>query len=821
MSITRWFIAAAIALSPIAADAKKAPHPAPAAAAPTPITAPKDEPRVEATITLGGFPNGLAVFERGGVLWLVANGEDATALPKISGSNHKDFDSLERVTVPGATVFRLTFKSAVVPTVSHAGNVWQVALAAKAEHAPPIADSAISDETGRTALAIAIPGPGKPVSLTDVETGDALTVVPTGAGTGYGAARRFAEFELLPAAQGVVVRALADGLTVTADTDGISIGTQRGLKLADPPDRVIASVPVATEAPVEMIKANGRVLLDWQAWHLPTPKPEDLRRDLERRAALAAESARAPLLIDLARLMLATGKWPETLGYIDLALTLDSGLDARDDIRTLRGAALALAGRGAQAESDLSRPGITETGDGLLWRGLDAAHDGKWRDAMVDFHAGLERLATYPDPTYRPLAVAATEAAIRGGNVAMAKLLVQQIRDRKAVAAVVGDALGYFDGRIAQAEGNSDGALAAWKPVTEGHEQYYRTRAEMAYVAAALKAKKMEPNEVIARLDRLRFAWRGDAFENEVLEALGQTASDANDYETAHTAFRVAAKLAGTGPVADLAHTRLVAMFHTLFIDGAADAMPPLRARALYNSMRDLAPTGPDGDKALDRLAERMVQMDLLSQAADVVEGQAEHQPDAVVKAQLGARAAALRLLDGKPELALRVLDASEADSLAADLKTNRRLLRTRALSKAGRIDDALQILGNDSTPAADALRVDIGWAAQRWRIAADALGRLIGPIGSGGHLDDAKADLVVRRAVALNLLPDAAGLATLRRDFAPVLEGTKSAAKFEVLTRPAGDGNLANISIIRSEIAEVDMFKDFLAAYRGTPGGA
>jgi hypothetical protein len=136
------------------------------------------------------------------------------------------------------------------------------------------------------------------------------------------------------------------------------------------------------------------------------------------------------------------------------------------------------------------------------------------------------------------------------------------------------------------------------------------------------------------------------------------------------------------------------------------------------------------------------------------------------------------------------------------------------------RVEDALALLGNDTSKPADDLRVDVAWAGQRWHIASEALGRLVGP-PPPGTLDESKAALVLRRAVALNMAEDSAGLAVLRRDFAAAFAQDKHASEFEVLTRPNGDGALANLGIIKSEIAVVDMFKDFLATYRGHPSGA
>lgn len=794
--------------------------------APAPSAAREAAPPVDATIVLPGLAGDhLAVFVRNGQLWILAEGENGAVQPKISGTGSRDFGTIERMQVAGATVFRVLVPTALNPIVSHGDKDWEISLS----HTPetlPLPGSGIVDDRGYLALNMAVPGAGAPITVTDPDVGDTLVVVTTPLKTAYGKTRRFVDFDVLAAVQGVVVVPKAEGVAVIADEDHVMVSTPSGLRLSAIPQRVgrdsaAASTAMALATPTANEVRDDRVLLDWVGWRLPVANPDEARRDLEHHAAVVDKKERAAALLDLARLMLSQGLAPETLGYLELALELVPDLDARDDIHMLRGAALVLLGHGDQAQADLTRAGIEGTRDSVLWRGLAAAQAGNWPEASAHFHPVRERMSAYPDVLYRPLALAAIEAAIRKHEVAISKQLVAQLRGRPGAMKSTSPAFGYFVGQIAELEGNDVAAEAAWRPVLESRDQYYRTRTELASILASVKAKTVDDKAAVERLDRLHYAWRGDGFETEVLRALAGIADEAKDFEAMLTAWRRIAAIAGSGPMADEAHDKLVEIFRQLFIESGSDSLPPLRALALFDEMHDLAPGGPDGDKALDRLAERMVQMDLLDQAADIIEGEAGRQPNPVGKAQLDARAAALRLLEGKPELALRALDASENEQLSADLKSNRRLLRARAFSKLNRFDDALNLLGMDQGPIADDLRVEIGWAAQRWHVASDALGRLAGPPPASGKLDDATAGLVLRRAVALNLGQDVAGLAVLRRDFAPLFGQGPLAARFEVLTRPSGAGNLANLDIIKSQIAEVDLFKDFLANYRGHPGGA
>ncbi len=778
---------------------------------------------------LGG--DGLAVFVRNGVLWIAAEGENATLQPKVTGTGARDMGTVERVQVSGATVFRIPIPAALSPVVSRPAKDWQIELSRQAPELP-VPDSAIMDDRGYLELAVAMQGLGAPISIPDADVGDTLIVAPAPLGKAYGRARRFAEFELLPAAQGLVVVPHAEGVAVVADDDRAIVATPAGLKLSAIPLQAARSAeksptgPSATAAmalttPVATEIHNGRILLDWIGWHLPIQKPDDQRRDLEHHAAVLDNARKAPVLLDLARLSLSQGKAPECLGYLSLAIAFVPDLEAKDDVRMLRAAANVLLGRVDEAQPDLTHPGVDGTSDAVLWQGLAAARSGDWPLALTHFKAAAERLPAYPTDLYRPLALAAVEAAIRGHEIGFSKRLLSGLRSLPDPAKLTKTPIAYFDGKIAELEGKDQDAQADWQPVLAGRDQYYRTRAELASILLGLKSKDVTPEAAIDRLYRLQFTWRGDGFETEVLQTLADIADGAKDYETAQAAWRRIASLSGPGPVADAAHDKLAETFRKLFIEGGADSLPPVRALALFDMMHDLAPAGPDGDKALDRLADRMVEMDLLSQAADILEGEMGRQTDVPAKGKLGARVAALRLLDEKPDLAVRALDASESPQMPADMQVSRRFLRARAFSKQNRTDEALALLGTDTSKTADELRVDIAWAGQRWHVASEALGRLVGPPPAPATMDDAKAALVIRRAVALNMDNDKAGLAVLRRDFAASFAQGKHASEFEVLTRPNGDGALANLNIIKSEIDVVDMFKDFLAAYRSHSSGA
>jgi hypothetical protein len=331
----------------------------------------------------------------------------------------------------------------------------------------------------------------------------------------------------------------------------------------------------------------------------------------------------------------------------------------------------------------------------------------------------------------------------------------------------------------------------------------------------------METAEALPRLEKLRLAWRGDDLEIRVLTLLGQQRVAAGQPEDGLSALKIAAQISAETPKGEEIKKSMTRIFDDLFEANGADKLSPLRALAIFQDYRDLSPSVARQDAVIERLADRMVQIDLLDQAAELLAKQISIKTEAADKARLGARIAGIRLNDSKPDLAIQALDQSNADKLSDDLKTERRLLRARALSKQGKADEATALIKDDTSPVADQLRVDIAWQGRRWKAASDELGRLAGPPpGDGSRIDDFKARLVLNRAVALALAEDQASLQQLRGTWWPSMRDSKDGELFQVLTRSGAEGGL-DLETIRAQVAEIDMFKGFLAAYRKPPGGA
>src|ERR1700724_1170414 len=65
--------------------------------------------------------------------------------------------------------------------------------------------------------------------------------------------------------------------------------------------------------------------------------------------------------------------------------------------------------------------------------------------------------------------------------------------------------------------------------------------------------------------------------------------------------------------------------FDALFLAGKGDTMSAIDALALFYDFRELTPIGRRGDEMIRRLADRLVSVDLLHPATDLLQYQVEH----------------------------------------------------------------------------------------------------------------------------------------------------------------------------------------------------
>jgi tetratricopeptide (TPR) repeat protein len=571
------------------------------------------------------------------------------------------------------------------------------------------------------------------------------------------------------------------------------------------------------------------------------------------------DESRAEDIITMAKMNIANNRAPEALGLLRVALQKVPELEGNTEFQSLRAAALALSGKNDEAIQDFSRPELAGYDDIKYWRAYVLAGLEDWKQAGEVMPKDFTPIYAYPKDIRTSLLLTFSEVALRNGNVPVAQGILKTLApELEKMPLWDASAYKYLKGEAQRQSGNTQDAEALWTPlVKDGKDDLYRAKAGLSLTKLQLDEKKIKPAEAIDRLEGLRYAWRGDELETLVNFRLGQVYLDNKDYLKGLTVWRNASSFS---PGTQIAQDMKLAMgknFRDVFANDRLKDIPPLEAISLYEEFKDLTPPGDEGNRVVEKLAERLVDADLLGRAAVLLEYHVNNRLTGGKKAGIAIRLAAIRLLDGNPDGALRSLELAEdaldkvdagtaqpapapadaaktedakaeeakaekaafAGAAKADPEKRRQidLLRARALSMKKKPDEALAILEDMRLdPDVNRLRTDIAWTSGKWEEAAMALNDLIvaEDISPKMPLTDYQRDIILNRAIALNLSGNRVALANLRERYNGQMKGTTKGKMFEIVTRPRRPDMIGSREAIASMISEIDLFSGFLDSY-------
>src|SRR3546814_19059431 len=83
---------------------------------------------------------------------------------------------------------------------------------------------------------------------------------------------------------------------------------------------------------------------------------------------------------------------------------------------------------------------------------------------------------------------------------------------------------------MARSRRDIDRAVALWQKVKNSGDRFHGARAEYMLIDLGLQQETIDADEAIERLERLRYAWRGGAFELKVLRRPGELYLAKTDY---------------------------------------------------------------------------------------------------------------------------------------------------------------------------------------------------------------------------------------------------------------------------------------------------
>ncbi|MDA1356116.1 MAG: tetratricopeptide repeat protein [Proteobacteria bacterium] len=760
---------------------------------------------------------GASVFRRMGYLWMVF---DVPRIVDLSALGMADrmtgtITSADQLRAPGATVLRFGIAADLWPRVARSGNTWLVEMTdAPLPPAKPLLIRAEPSAKGGARVLVPTPGAGRAIKINDPEVGDTLIVVPVREpGVGVKTGRAFVQFDIIASAQGIMAfKTRADDVAIDIKVTGVEVTSPHELYMSA--DAVTSTGRLA-EISDGLETAMGP-LFEYEACRRDDlGQYIDARRLLQHAVVSAGIEVRTERRLSLANFHFAHGLAEDAIGVIHRIAEEDPKSLERPDFLALRGATLMLLGRAEEAAADLNREILDGDMDVTLWRAALTATRGDWQGADSAFAISGPAFERLPLDLRARFGLLAAHAALAVGNYHRVNRLVERI---EAEAPNKNDKMEarYLRATAYQRTGKTEAALEYFDKLAIDGSPPVRARAELSRVELMLHLGRMTRSDAIVALERLRHAWRGDSFEQLLLRRLAELYREEKNYLNALQAMRDAVENFPQSAAAPAVNEQMQRMFSDLFIDGGADTLSPLTALSLYYEFGDLSEDGAAGGRIAEGLANRLVDVDLLDRAGELL----NRQLDAVAgvdKSRIGAHLAIIQLLDQEPAHALDTLKLSQGEGIdmPVALKQQRRHLEARALAAVGDGDAALVLLKADQTRDAALLRADIYWRSEQWAEASTELGKAFDH--AGGDIAVHEQHLIMRQVVALMLSDNTSELARLRLQYGAGMAESVYKNAFDLITR-SSDTDAVPVHELPKILANIEGAEAFLRTYRDSP---
>ena len=785
-----------------AVAAVEAPKKAEAPAASVEATRDSDGLRVTFAFTT---PTPAAMFRRADTVWLVFDRTGGIDVEQIRAKGGAIIGDVSRLPLEKGQAIRIRLNRPQMPSLESdgrtAGISWTLTFADRMQ-AQPLPLQVLRNITDPALANVTVPlaNPGLMHRLVDPDAGDTLLVVTAPPPTrGFIKRQDFVELSLLESVHGVVIHPNSDDVTAEVGSDKVMLGRPGGLTLS------------SADVAAERATAAVRPLFDAKEWRKNRDEKFIPRLDaLIKATAAAGQDGLSQARLDLAEFYMARGMFHEARGVTNLILSETKAGSEEAAVVMVHAVASILMGHPERALKDLANPAIGNGYDSQLWKALAFARQGKWADAREKFKNAEFSIAALPLEMQRIVTADAMRASLEvkdyaGASRRRSELEVVGIpREMKPEIAVL-------RGRLAEALGHDKDALDAYRFAANSLDRPAAAEAKLLETLLRQKRGQMGQAEVLRELETLSAIWRGDAIELKTLAVLAQIYADTARFEESLAATKTATRLQPNSELSRQSQDAASALFAQLFLGPKGEEMKPIDALGIFYEYRELTPIGRRGDEMIRRLADRLVAVDLLDQAAELLQYQVEKRLEGAARAQVAARLAMVYLTNRKPDRAVASLRTTRIADLSGELRQQRLLLEARAQSDVGRHDLALDIISNITGREAIRLRSDIYWASRQWREASEQIElyyadrwRDFKPLNAVEKGD------VIRAVVGYALAEDAIGLARFREKYAPLMSGDTDRMAFDLASKPAAASS-AEFSAIAKMAASVDTLDGFI----------
>ncbi len=753
-----------------------------------------------------GTESAVAVFKNNGYLWVIfdrAYPVDINLLRRLGGDIVKE---IVQFPSNNATVIRIITDPRYNPSVRREGTLFILDLMEQplqpsfALEVTPQADFGMGSR-----VFIPVTGSSKVLTVYDPVIGMNMQVIPVlPLGRGIDRLYSYPEADILPSAQGLAIIPKAEEVEARSSNTGVSL-------LRRNRDFIMSQgVSISPSLGDETLSES----LNIKTWGYVNPENfKERQRQLQLLPLEVSEDKKDLGRLEYARFLFANNYIPEALGVLDVITRESPDLESTPAFLALRGAANFMMYRYKEAIEDFSNPIFAKDDDISLWKAASQVYTQDPKDSLSILKANMSTLRDYPDWIKIKLSFAGLEAATAAGDELAIQNFLEFINNEKA-SSYQKAGLEYYKGKLNQLTSSFGSAISNFEKAEASNSRYYRALSARERIKIQQETGSLNTSEAAQELEKLRFAWRSGDYELGILNSLVDLYLSNKDYAQALRSMKdISISFGGLSEGRDNAK-RMNNLFVDLYLNGKADEMPPIKAIALYEEFKELTPPDYRGNEMLRRLADRLVAVDLLEQAAEILNRQLSSSNLSRTERSLtGTRLALVYLLNKSPVLALEALDNSENESASERLKDQRKYIRAKALADTSKPEEALALLSGDDSYEANSLYTEILWGEKRWEEVSEALRKTIKKPEARKGISEQEAQNILYWVTAMKLAGQERGVARARQNFIPYMKRSPYYDAFNLITSPIKTG-VGDYQSLSEDIKSIEGFKNFTSSY-------
>lgn len=363
----------------------------------------------------------------------------------------------------------------------------------------------------------------------------------------------------------------------------------------------------------------------------------------------------------------------------------------------------------------------------------------------------------YSDDIYWSIAFAEIENALNKGAFDVAEKLFKSLRNP---ATKFVNSLSYYKADFYQKTGQINLSKQILNDLIKRSDDPFNvTRAVMALVKIQLDNKEINYKQAINMLQSVSFNWRGDTLEYNLLMQLASYYEIEKDYLNLLRTYKYVQGAFYNKLNNFFITSEMVKIFHTIFLN-SANKNDDFESVALFYEFKDLIPIGNAGDEIVLAMIKKMIKLDLIDQAIELLEHQVKYRLKDQQRVDSADDLAVLLLLNHSSEKAIQILNESDKDNFKFHEYSKRLILRAKALIDLERYDEAFKCIESDASNDAKILKRECLFQSSKWA-------RYIGEVepdllNSGAVLTSEQTQDFLRLAIAYHITGNQKGLELL-----------------------------------------------------------